>query len=216
MKRSIGHNAAAALLVALMAPMQAHAAEVEETSLSPTRVIGLDEDLRKRCENLGPESLNNLSPRLLAFSNGGVMADMVTEPAEFARLMEAAADPRSVQAMMACAPSPTVWDAWIASLSDSESMSAGAARIMNPGFFAHWVMAPMDPEVQASVFRMMNPASAAAWAGAVSEPGFYAPVLRFMDPGFYSARMHWVTDARTFRPFLYLLEAPEAETASPW
>ena len=34
MKRSIGHNAAAAFLVALMAPIQAHAAEVDETSLS--------------------------------------------------------------------------------------------------------------------------------------------------------------------------------------
>ena len=219
MKTATRHNAVAALLTMLLALAQAQAAETAATPVSPIwpdQVMGLDERLRTQCAKLGPESLNSLSPRLLAFTNGAIMTDMVTEPAEFARLMEAAADPRSAQAMMACAPTPTVWDAWIASLSDSESMSASAARIMDPGFFARWMMAPMDPEVQASVFRMMNPARAAGWAGAVSEPGFYAPVLRFMDPGFYGARMHWFADARTFRPFLYLLEAPQAETVSPW
>ena len=162
-------------------------------------------------QKLEPESLNRLSPRLLAFTNGAVMTDMVTEPAEFARLMEAAADAHSVQAMMACAPGPSVWDAWIASLSDPDSMSETASRIMNPAFFARWMMAPLDREVQQSVGRMMNPAGAAAWAGAISRPDFYAPMLRFMDPGFYTARMRWFADARTFRPFLYLLEAPDTE-----
>lgn len=205
MKTATRHNAVAALLTMLLALVQAHAAETAVTPVSlesPDLVMGLDERLRNRCAKLGPESLNTLSPRLLAFTNGAIMTDMVTEPAEFARLMEAAADPRSVQAMMACAPGPTVWDSWIASLSDPDTMSEAASRIMNPAFFARWMMAPMDPEVQQTMARMMNPTNAARWAGAISTPGFHAPMLRFMDPGFYTARMQWLSDADTFKPFM--------------
>ncbi len=216
MKKLTRYGTVATLLTMLLALVQAHAAETAITPASPDLVMGLDEHLRTQCANLGPESLIKLSPRLLAFTNGAVMADMITEPAEFARLIEAAADPRSVQAMMACAPAPVVWDAWIASLSDPDAMSAAASRIMNPAFFARWMMAPLDPEVQRSVARMVNPAGAARWLGVVSRGDFYAPMLRFMDPGFYTARRHWLADARNFRPFLHLLEAPEAETVSPW
>jgi hypothetical protein len=35
-------------------------------------------------------------------------------------------------------------------------------------------------------------------------------MMRFMDPGFYTARVQCAADARTFRPFLYLLELPQA------
>lgn len=214
MKTATRHNAMAALLTMLLAPVQANAAETAVTPASlesPDLVMGLDERLRSRCEKMGPESLHSLSPRLLAFTNAAIMTDMVTEPAEFARLMEAAAEPRSMQAMMACAPGPTVWDSWIASLSDPDAMSQAVTRIMNPGFFARWMMAPMDPEVQQSMARMMNPANAAHWAAAIATPSFHAPMFRFMDPGFYTARMDWFTDARTFRPFSYLLEAPDME-----
>jgi len=204
----------AALLTMLLALVQAHAAETAVTPASPESpdlVMGLDERLRMRCAKLGPESLNSLSPRLLAFTNGAIMTDMVTEPAEFARLMEAVAEPRSMQAMMACAPGPTVWDSWIASLSDPETMPEAASRIMNPAFFARWMMAPMDPEVQQTMARMMNPANAARWAGAISTPSFHAPMFRFMDPGFYTARMQWLSDADTFKPFMPLPEPAGTE-----
>jgi hypothetical protein len=219
MKTATRHNAVAALLSMLLVLVQAHAAEMAEAPgslVAPEPAMGLDERLRARCANLGPESVNSLSPRLLAFTNGALMTDMVTDPAEFARLMEAAADPDSAQAMMACAPGPTVWDAWIASLSDADSMTQAASRIMNPGFFARWMMAPMDPEVQQSMARMMNPANATRWAAAIARPDFHAPMFQFMDPGFYTARMQWFADPRTFRPLLYLMEAPEAETLNSW
>ena len=201
--------AALLTMLLMLVHVQAHAAETAVTPASPVSpdpVMGLDERLRTRCEKLGPESPNSLSPRLLAFTNGAIMTDMVTQPAEFARLMEAAAKPRSMQAMMACAPGPTVWDAWIASLSDPDTVSQAASRIMNPAFFARWMMAPMDPEVQQSMARMMNPAKAAHWAAAIATPGFRAPMFRFMDPGFYTARLQWLSDANTFKPFMPLPE----------
>jgi hypothetical protein len=205
MKTATRHNAAAALLAMLLALAQAQAAETAVTPASPESpeiVVGLDERLRSRCAKVGPESMNTLSPRLLAFTNAAIMTDMVTQPAEFARLMEAAAEPHSMEAMMACAPGPTVWDAWIASLSDPDAMSQAATRIMNPGFFARWMMAPMDPEVQQPMARMMNPANAAQWAAAIATPSFHAPMFRFMDPGFYTARLQWLSDADTFKPFM--------------
>jgi hypothetical protein len=215
MKTATRHNnAVAALVTMLLMMMQAHAAETAVTPVSlvsPDMVMGLDERLTTRCAKLGPESLSSLSPRLLAFTNGAIMTDMVTQPAEFARLMEAAAEPCSMQAMMACAPGPTVWDSWIASLSDPDTMSQAASRIMNPEFFARWMMAPMDPEVQQSMARMTNPAGAARWVGAISRPGFHAPMLRFMDPGFYTARMQWLSDANTFKPFMSLPEPAGTE-----
>jgi hypothetical protein len=198
----------------LLALVQVHATETAFTpgSLeSPDLVMGLDERLRSRCEKMGPESLHNLSPRLLAFTNGAIMTDMVTDPAQFARLMEAATEPHSMQAMMSCAPGPTVWDAWIASLSDPDTMSQAASRIMNPAFFARWMMAPMDPEVQQSMARMMNPANAAQWAGAIATPSFHAPMFRLMDPGFYTARLQWLSDADTFKPFMPLPEPAGTE-----
>ena len=213
MKTANRYNAVAALLTTLLALGQAQAAETAVAPAaveSPDPVMGLDERLRARCEKMGPESLHTLSPRLLAFTNGAIMTDMVTDPAQFARLLEAASEPHSMQAMMSCAPGPTVWDAWIASLSDPDTMSQATSRIMNPAFFARWMTAPMNPEVQQSMMRMMNPAKAAQWAGAIATPSFHAPMFRFMDPGFYTARMHWFADARTFRPFFYQ-QAPDTE-----
>jgi hypothetical protein len=214
MKTAIRYNAVAALLTTLLALGQAQAAETAVAPAaveSPDPVMGLDERLRARCEKMGPESLHTLSPRLLAFTNGAIMTDMVTDPAQFARLLEAASEPHSMQAMMSCAPGPTVWDAWIASLSDPDTMSQATSRIMNPAFFARWMMAPMDPEVQQSMARMTNPAGAARWVGAISRPGFHAPMLRFMDPGFYTARIQWLSDADTFKPFMPLPEPAGTE-----
>jgi hypothetical protein len=214
MKTAIRYNAVAALLTTLLALGQAQAAETAVAPAaveSPDPVMGLDERLRAGCEKMGPESLHTLSPRLLAFTNGAIMTDMVTDPAQFARLLEAASEPHSMQAMMSCAPGPTVWDAWIASLSDPDTMSQATSRIMNPAFFARWMMAPMDPEVQQSMARMTNPAGAARWVGAISRPGFHAPMLRFMDPGFYTARIQWLSDADTFKPFMPLPEPAGTE-----
>jgi hypothetical protein len=176
-----------------------------------TSIAGLDERLRIQCAKLSPHALTRVSPRLLAFTNGEIMADMLAEPAEFARLMEALIRPRNVGAMMSCAPAPVVWDSWIATLSNPEVMSAAASRFTHPGFFARWMMAPFDAEVQQSAARMMDPAGLARWSDALSRPGFYAPIMRFMDPGFYTARVQWLSDEKTFKPFTSWLEPADAE-----
>lgn len=173
--------------------------------------IGLDERLRAQCANLSPSALTEVSPRLLAFTNGESMADMLAEPGEFARLMEALSRPHNVAAMMTCAPAPVVWDSWIATLSNPELMSAAATRLMRPEVFARWMMAPFDPEVQGSAARMADPAGLTHWADALAGPGFYAPMMRFMDPGFYTARVRWLSDENTFKPFASWLEPPDAD-----
>jgi len=55
------------------------------------------------------------------------------------------------------------------------------------------------------------PAHATARAGAISKPDFHAPMFRFMDPGFYTARMQWLSDADTFKPFMPLPEPAGTE-----
>ena len=129
------------------------------------------------------------------------MAQMMADPAKFAKLMQITSDPRTLHVMMNCATEPVMWDTWMRGLTDWQKMSRAMTYFMNPGMYMAWMMAPMNPHIYASMTRMMSPQMYNHWMVALMNPMFYQPMFAFMDPNWYTPRIQWMMDPRTFQPF---------------
>lgn len=152
------------------------------------------------CSNVSDKDFENIKPYLKAFTDAEVMADMMANPQEFAKLMMVVNDPRTMHVMMKCSTEPVMWDTWMRGISDPAKMMRAASRFMNPMVYFNWAMAPMNPQMYAPMMTMMNPQYYTNWANAMANPAFYNPFFAMMDPNWYTHRMAWMMNPESYSP----------------
>ena len=152
------------------------------------------------CAHTSEKEFEAIKPYLKAFTDIEVMADMMANPQEFAKLMMVVNDPRIMHVMMKCSMEPVMWDTWMRGISDPTKMMNAAARFMNPMMYFNWAMAPMNPQMYAPMMAMMNPQYYINWSTAMANPAFYNPFFSMMDPNWYTQRMEWMMNPASYTP----------------
>lgn len=170
------------------------------------------------CKHVTDEDFAAIKPYLKAFTDVEVMADMMSQPQQFAQLMMVVNDPRTMHVMMKCSMEPVMWETWMRGLSDPAKMMRAASRFMNPQMYFNWSMAPMNPQMYAPMMAMMNPQYYMNWTNAMMNPAFYNPMMAMMDPNWYATRMNWAANPESYasmfnmmNQFSYVDEASNAE-----
>ncbi len=160
------------------------------------------------CKHTDDAQFEAIRPYLKAFTDAEVMADTMTDPATFAKLMQIVSDPRTMHVMTKCATEPVMWDTWMRGLTDFNKMGRAMARFMNPTMYFNWMMAPMNPQVYSSMFGMMDPNNMNKWLIASMNPAFYQPFFAPLNPNWYTPRLQWMMDPRSFQPMMNMLALP--------
>ncbi len=175
------------------------------------------------CKAVEQGDFADIKPYLKAFTDMEVMAQMMSDPVKFAKLMQITSDPRTMHVMMSCATEPVMWDTWMRGLTDWQKMSRAMTYFMNPGMYMAWMMAPMNPQMYAPMFQMMDPAYYTRWTNAMMNPAFYQPMFSFADPAWYTPRLQWMMDPRSYEPIYNAFnvaaavppQAPQAQAPAP-
>ncbi len=193
-----------------------------DTEVQPDRQQAMEHKFEKakeyygECKHADGQQFDAIQPYLKAFTDAEVMADMMANPQQFAKLMMVVNDPRTMHVMMKCATEPVMWDTWMRGLSDPNKLMNAAMRFMNPMVYFNWAMAPMNPQMYAPMMAMMNPQYYMNWATAMANPAFYNPFFAMMDPNWYTARMQWMMNPNSYTPMFGMVnQMPTVAEATP-
>lgn len=169
------------------------------------------------CQHTDGEQFDQIRPYLKAFTDMEVMADMMANPAEFARLMSIVNDPRTIHVMSKCASEPVMWDTWMNGMTDFNKMTRAMMRFMNPNMYLSWMMAPMNPAMYQPMMQFMDPGYYTRWMTAMMNPTFYQPVMSMADPNWYTPRMNWMMNPQSLAPMMNMMTFGMADgaTATP-
>jgi hypothetical protein len=198
---------AAVMSLALLALVPARAETKTEAQPSTEHKFELAKKYYAECKNVEAADFEAIRPYLKAFTDAEVMADMMSDPIKFSKLMQVVNDPRTMHVMMKCSTEPVMWDTWMRGLTDPTKLMNAAMRFMNPMVYFNWAMAPMNPQMYAPMFAMMNPQYYLNWMNAGMNPAFYQPMFAFMDPNWYTPRLQWMMNPNSFQPFYNLFGA---------
>lgn len=154
-----------------------------------------------QCQNVPEGRFDEIQSYLKAFTDMEVMADMMSDPVKFAKLMTIVNDPHTMRTMMLCATEPVMWDTWVRGMSDYEKMMRVMYRFMDPGMYMRWMMAPMNPQAWAPMYQFMDPNYYTKWMTAFANPVFYQPFYAWMNPNWATPRLQWMMDPQSFAPF---------------
>ena len=157
------------------------------------------------CQHTDGEQFEEIRPYLKAFTDMEVMADMMANPAEFAKLMSVVNDPRTIHVMSKCATEPVMWDTWMAGLTDFNKMTRAMMRFMNPNMYMAWMMAPMNPAMYQPMMQFMDPAYYTRWMTAMMNPTFYQPITSLADPNWYTPRFNWMMNPQSMQPMFNMM-----------
>ena len=152
------------------------------------------------CENADDERFAEIRPHLQAFTDMEIMADTLSDPARFARLMSVVNDPRTIHVMTRCATEPVMWETWMRGMTDFDKMTRTMMRFMNPNLYMSWMMAPMNPAMYGPMMQFMDPAYQQRWMTAMMNPVFYRPATSLANPNWYIPRFHWMMNPQSMQP----------------
>lgn len=198
------------------------ATALADTPVQPERQQAMEHKFEKakdyyaECKNTSDQDFEAIRPYLKAFTDAEVMADMMTNPPQFAKLMQVVNDPRTMHVMMSCSTEPVMWDTWMRGLSDPTKLMNAAMRFMNPMVYFNWAMAPMNPQMYVPMTTMMNPQYYTNWANAMANPAFYQPFFAMMDPNWYTPRLQWMMNPESYAPMFGMMNlTPYVADATP-
>ena len=109
------------------------------------------------CKHTESAEFDEIRPYLKAFTDIEVMAKIMANPVETARLMRIVADPRTMHVMMKCSTEPVMWDTWMRGLTDINKMLNASLVFMNPMTYVNWMIAPFQPAVYTNTFSILGP-----------------------------------------------------------
>ena len=167
------------------------------------------------CQHTEAADFDAIRPYLKAFTDVEVMTSMMADPVKTAKLMQIVSDPRTINIMMKCSTEPVMWDTWLAGLTDLNKMFRASLVFMNPMTYVNWMMAPLQPEIYASMFGMVSADNLGRWGTALVNPTFYQPIyepLTSLD--WYKPRVAWMVDPVSYAPLLNLLSLGDLVAAN--
>ena len=160
------------------------------------------------CAATDSAEFDDIRPYLKAFTDMEVMADTMADPAKFAQLMTIVNDPRTMHVMSKCATEPVMWDTWMRGMTDFNKMSRVMFKMMNPGMYMNWMMAPMNPAMYQPMMKMMDPNYYNRWMAASMNPAFYAPITDLANPNWYTPRINWMMNPQSMQPMFNMMTMP--------
>ncbi len=160
------------------------------------------------CAATDSSEFDDIRPYLKAFTDMEVMADTMADPARFAQLMTIVNDPRTIHVMSKCATEPVMWDTWMRGMTDFNKMSRVMFKMMNPGMYMNWMMAPMNPAMYQPMMKMADPNYYNRWMAASMNPAFYAPITQMADPNWYTPRINWMMNPQSMQPMFNMMAMP--------
>ena len=157
------------------------------------------------CTATDSSEFEKIRPELKAFTDMEIMAQYMSDPARFAKLMSVVNDPRTIHVMSKCATEPVMWDTWMRGMTDFNKMSRAMGYFMNPAMYMNWMMAPMNPAMYQPMMQMMDPNYYVRWTNAMMNPAFYSPVFSMADPNWYTPRINWMMNPQSMQPMFNMM-----------
>ena len=167
------------------------------------------------CAATDSSEFDKIRPELKAFTDMEVMAQYMSDPAKFARLMSVVNDPRTIHVMTKCATEPVMWDTWMKGMTDFNKMSRAMSYFMNPAMYMNWMMAPMNPAMYQPMMQMMDPNYYLRWTNAMMNPAFYQPITSLADPNWYTPRINWMMNPQSMQPMFNMMNMGNLFTPVP-
>lgn len=160
------------------------------------------------CKATSSEEFAKIKPQLKAFTDMEVMAETLSDPERFFKLVNVVNDPRTIHVMSKCATEPVMWDTWMRGTTDVAKMASAMTKLMNPAAMMKWMMAPANPKVWKLAASQFDAEKYNRWAVAAANPTFYSPVTSLFDPNWYDARIKWVANPKSYEPAYRLFGSP--------
>ena len=157
------------------------------------------------CTATDSSEFDKIRPELKAFTDMEIMAQYMSDPTKFAKLMSIVNDPRTIHVMSKCATEPVMWDTWMKGMTDFNKMSRAMSYFMNPAMYMNWMMAPMNPAMYQPMMQMMDPNYYVRWTNAMMNPAFYQPIMSLADPNWYTPRINWMMNPQSMQPMFDMM-----------
>lgn len=170
-------------------------------------------DYYAQCANANKEEFADIMPKLKAFTDMEVMAEVINDPEKLAELSVVLNDPRAVHVMTSCSMEPSMWSTWLKNMTDYNKMAAAMGKAMSPKGAFKWMLAPVNPKIWGTLAEHLNIEKLADWGTASVNPTFYKPLTNLADKNWYGPRIDWFTKKESYAPLLKLVE-PASEMMS--
>ena len=196
----------ASLLAVLVAAAGSVSVASEQQQVDPAEhKFELAKQYYGECTATDSSQFDAIRPELKAFTDMEIMAQYMSDPAKFAKLMSVVNDPRTIHVMSKCATEPVMWDTWMRGMTDFNKMSRAMSYFMNPNMYMQWMMAPMNPAMYQPMMQMADPAYYTRWMNAMMNPVFYQPITSLADPNWYTPRINWMMNPQSMQPMFNMM-----------
>ena len=153
------------------------------------------------------ESFEALVPHLRVFTDFGLMARVMGDPEESAKLMAALADPDVVHLMLRGMQEPVMWDTWVKQLTNPQAYIEMSLVAINPMTYIKWMTSPVNVDVYSALKPFVQSELYADWANKGTKIKLYEPTWSFMNPQWTVDRLAWAIDPKTYvNPFTWIME----------
>ncbi len=153
------------------------------------------------------ESFEALVPHLRVFTDFGLMARVMGDPEESAKLMAALADPDVVHLMLRGMQEPVMWDTWVKQLTNPQAYIEMSLVAINPMTYIKWMTSPVNADVYSALKPFVQSELYADWANKGTKIKLYEPTWSFMNPQWTVDRLAWAIDPKTYvNPFTWIME----------
>jgi hypothetical protein len=153
------------------------------------------------------ESFEALVQHLRAFTDFGLMARVMGDPEESAKLMAVLADPDVVHLMLRGMQEPVMWDTWVKQLTNPQAYIEMSLVAINPMTYIKWMTSPVNVDVYSALKPFVQSELYADWANKGTKIKLYEPTWSFMNPQWTVDRLAWAIDPKTYvNPFTWIME----------
>jgi len=153
------------------------------------------------------ESFDALAQHLRVFTDFGLMARVMGDPEESAKLMAVLADPDAMHLMLRCMQEPAMWDTWVKQLTNPQAYIEMSLVAINPMTYIKWMASPVNADVYSALKPFVQSELYADWANKGTQVRFYEPTWSFMDPQRTVDRLAWTIDPKTYvNPFAWIID----------
>ena len=153
------------------------------------------------------ESFEALVQHLRVFTDFGLMARVMGDPEESAKLMAVLADPDVVHLMLRGMQEPVMWDTWVKQLTNPQAYIEMSLVAINPMTYIKWMTSPVNVDVYSALKPFVQSELYADWANKGTKIKLYEPTWSFMNPQWTVDRLAWAIDPKTYvNPFTWIME----------